>query len=185
VRRAIAMVSVIGLALTGCSVARPSFAAPAPPKATSGHTAHGVLLPPGAVAAPGGCGTSELYRNVMPSWATEGGVPVDTPTAISDSGDVMAVFSGYPLRAGDPTDRTNRILWIVRQPRAGSELKIDGRPIGSKVAAVTLRAPADSGPGQVYPSIANVPTPGCWQFDLRWDGKHDVVDVPYAAPGTP
>ena len=41
---------------------------------------------------------------------------------------------------------------------------------------------ADSSPGEIYPSIVDVPSPGCWHFTLSWAGHHDEIDLLYVAP---
>jgi hypothetical protein len=83
--------------------------------------------------------------------------------ATARGGQVAAFLFGYPLRPGDPRDRANKILWVVRTPRDGSELLIHGHPLGTTTPVIDLRQPADSSPGEIYPSIVNVPEPACWQ----------------------
>jgi len=39
--------------------------------------------------------------------------------------------------------------------------------------------PANSGPGEIYPSIVDVPQPGCWRFDLSWSGHRATVYLEY------
>ena len=78
------------------------------------------------------------------------------------------------------SNRTNKILWIVRQPRFGSPLMLNGRQAG-KSKVVRIQRPADSGPGEIYPTIVDVPTPGCWHFTLSWAGHRDEVDLRYDA----
>jgi hypothetical protein len=94
-------------------------------------------------------------------------------------GDVAAYLFGYPLRAGHPQDRANKILWVVRLPRDGSDLTISGHPLGAPAPRVTQHEPPDSSPGEIYPSIVDVPVPGCWRFALDWHGHEDTVELPY------
>jgi hypothetical protein len=42
--------------------------------------------------------------------------------------------------------------------------------------------PADSGPGEIYPDGVDVPSAGCWQFDLQWANSHARVELNYVAP---
>ncbi len=72
------------------------------------------------------------------------------------------------LRAGRPENPANKILWIVRQPRRGQPLNIGAQPVGFSARDVSMSWPANSSPGEIYPSIDNVPLPGCWRFTLRW-----------------
>ena len=84
-----------------------------------------------------------------------------------------------PLTA--PPGRTaynNKILWIVRLPREGSPLILDGSSLSS-TNKVHLEQPANSRPGEIYPSIVDVPDPGCWHFTLAWAGHTDNVDLLY------
>jgi hypothetical protein len=47
-----------------------------------------------------------------------------------------------------------------------------------------LPAP-NSGPGEIYPSIIDVPEAGCWHFALAWNGHRSVVALAYRSAGTP
>jgi hypothetical protein len=86
---------------------------------------------------------------------------------------------GYPLRAGHPINPSNKILWVVGFPRNGSPLEITGQLSGANAPSVHESEPANSGPGEIYPSIVDVPQPGCWRFDLSWAAHHDVVYLQY------
>lgn len=88
---------------------------------------------------------------------------------------------GYPLRAGHRQDgRNNKILWEMRDSRDGKPLHLAARSPASG-AAVNLTREADSGPGEIYPSIVDVPTPGCWHMTLEWNGHTATIDLPYGA----
>ena len=92
----------------------------------------------------------------------------------------------YPfvrLHAGHPSNPANKILWIVHTPR-GSQLVIRAHPLGRTRPLVTVRRPADSGPGSIYPSYVDVPRAGCWQITLRWSGGTDSLDLAYAPRST-
>jgi hypothetical protein len=136
-------------------------------------------MPPGASPVGGGCGTTPLYRGASPAWTRSAGGPAELVQATGHNGDVAAYLFGYPLRAGHPQDRANKILWVVRQPRDGSDLTISGHPLGASVPAVSQQQPPDSSPGEIYPSIVDVPGTGCWQFVLQWHGHEDTVELPY------
>jgi hypothetical protein len=84
-----------------------------------------------------------------------------------------------PLRSGHPENPANKILWVVRTPRRGSALQLAGRPLGAAGPTVQQSQPADSSPGEIYPSIVDVPTPGCWRFTLRWATGRAEVDLDY------
>lgn len=121
----------------------------------------------------------------MPSWAHSANVTSAIPHLISPDGNVVAVVFGNPLRAGTPTDRSNKILWIVRQPRDGQPLEITATLPGSHAKPVHFAFPANASPGEIYSSTDDVPTPGCWQFALAWNGHRSAINLSYRthAPG--
>jgi hypothetical protein len=80
----------------------------------------------------------------------------------------LAVYAG----GVNPGTRAHeKILWILpTRKHVGPRLVISGRKDGS--TAVTYRrrlAPTGSGqvPGYNYPSILDLPVPGCWKLTLR------------------
>ena len=81
--------------------------------------ANGVL--PGAHVVGGGCGSTTLYRDASQPWASTAQGPSHLVQATGHGDQVTAFIFGYPLRAGDPQDRSNKILWVVRTPRDGSD----------------------------------------------------------------
>jgi hypothetical protein len=147
-----------------------------------GSTAH---RGPGPAVIAGGCGPTKLYRGRVPAWTapafSKSSPESPWPYALSTRRTVVAIVFGYPLRAGDPTDRVNKILWIMRLPRRGSPLAIEARPLHASVPSVNHAWPADSSPGEIYPSYVNVPTPGCWRLTLRWARHTDSIDLRYEA----
>ena len=40
-----------------------------------------------------------------------------------------------------------------------------------------IMQPANSGPGEIYPSIVEVPFAGCWHVELAWGPNMDAVDL--------
>ncbi len=90
-----------------------------------------------------------------PEWAvTDAGVPGDIPTAVSKNGLVSATIFANPLHApARPSGAANKILWVVKLPREGLPLTITATPLDHNGPAVTINEPADSGPGEIYPSI--------------------------------
>lgn len=118
----------------------------------------------------------------IPSWAKSARVPYAVPHVLSPDGNVLAVLFGYPLHTGVPTDRQNKILWVMRQPR-------DGRPLGVTMSLpgydviTTASYPAGSAPGEIYPSTINRNEPGCWHFALSWGKGHRAsIDLRYSTP---
>jgi hypothetical protein len=141
-------------------------------------------------AAAGGCGATAVRRGTppgwtAPAWAASSGAPTGLPYAVAAQGHAIAFIFGYPLRAGDPTNPSNKILWVVRSPRDGSDLVIHARPLHAGTPVITIRQAANSGPGEIYPSDVNVPAAGCWQMTLRWNGHADSIDLAYRAAKRP
>lgn len=148
-----------------------------------GACAHGTSLtatpPSGASAVGGGCGSTALYRGASPAWTKSAAAPSGLVQATAAQGRAAAFLFGYPLRAGHPDNPSNKILWVMRLPRAGTDLVISGHPLGRSAPVVTLQQPANSAPGEIYPSIVDMPTPGCWRLSLQWHGHTDSIDLPY------
>ena len=90
----------------------------------------------------------------------------------------FAVYTG----GLNPGTRTNeKILWIVsKRKRVGPRLAISGRKDGSTTVTYRRRL-AEAGsvdpPGYQYPSILDLPVPGCWKLTLRTGKVSATVSV--------
>jgi len=132
----------------------------------------------------GGCGATVAYRGTIPTWLNEASghnAPSGLPYVVADPATAAGFIFGYPLRAGHPTNPTNKILWVVRTPRDGGPLQLAVRPVASAAPVLHEEVPANSGPGEIYPDGIDVPTAGCWHFALRWRTGHAELDLQYAA----
>jgi hypothetical protein len=125
--------------------------------------------------APQGADASVIGR------ATDANTPASLPFAVSDQGNAAGFLFGYPLTVASRPNMDNKILWVVRTPNDGQPLMITARRVGVSGPVVRAQLPADSGPGQIYPSIIDVPTPGCWHFTLQWPHASATVDLQYTA----
>jgi hypothetical protein len=165
----ILVVAAVALALlaTGCGHGESS----------SGRSASAPDAPKQVI---GGCGGTAAYRGANPEWTESAQVP-RTPYALGHAGNAAAFLWARPLRAGHPQNPANKILWVVRLPRNGHSLSVSGHPSGSPDPAVKYTRPSDSGPGEIYPSTIDVPTPGCWRFELQWGSHMDRVELMYRA----
>ncbi len=139
-----------------------------------------------AAAVRAGCGATKIVHGAVPGWTAPAFSDSKSrtppwPHAVSERGNVVAIVFGYPLRADRPTNPANKILWIMRLPRKGSPLRIKATPLHSSAPLVKSAWPADSSPGEIYPSYVNVPTAGCWRVSLHWAGHTDSIDLPYIA----
>ena len=130
------------------------------------------------------CGSTQLLKGPAPAWigrATDANTPASQPFAVSDQGNAAGFLFGYPLTAPSRPNMNNKILWVVRTPRDGQALIITVRHMGASRGVVRVQLPADSGPGEIYPSIIDVPAPGCWHFTLQWRHASATVDLQYTA----
>ncbi|HEV2012953.1 MAG TPA: hypothetical protein VGR77_03590 [Candidatus Dormibacteraeota bacterium] len=173
-----AIASVISLLLAACAgqaATRPT-ASPAPLSETTAA--------PASTAADG-CGSTAVLRGGIPGWLDAAGGhnnPNSLRYVIAHPPLVAGFLFSDPLRAGHPENPSNKILWVVRTPRDGSQLIIDGHPLGAALPTVREARPADSSPGEIYPDGVDVPSAGCWQFELRWATSHVQVELNYVAP---
>ncbi len=135
---------------------------------------------PAAATPIGGCGQNPVYRGPIPTWlevADGHNTPRGLPWVVATPPIAAAFLWRYPLRAGPPGDK---ILWVVRTPRDGSDLEITARPLGAASPTVSDRRLDNSGPGEIYPDGGlDVPSAGCWRFDLRWANSQATVDLEY------
>ena len=65
----------------------------------------------------------------------------------------------------------------MRSQRDGQPLRVTAT---LRDSTVRTTVPATSGPGEIYPSIVDVPTAGCWRFALTWNGARASVGLRYA-----
>jgi len=135
----------------------------------------------GAQAGPGGCGSSQVFSGEVPQTiqaAAGYNAPKDLRYAISDDGNAAGFLFSDPLKA----TAKPKIFWVMHLARAGQPLTITAHPADASTPVVTVTEPADSGPGEVYPSIVDVPSPGCWVLSLQWAGHTSSVSLQYGSP---
>ena len=128
----------------------------------------------------GDAARTALYTGASEDWTS----PAARPDATScrrrlTTATRSAFLFAHPLRAGEPENPANKILWVVKEPRGVSDLVITAHPLDAAAPTVHQSEAADSSPGEIYPSIVNVPEPGCWAFTLEWNGNKDTIELPY------
>ena len=131
-----------------------------------------------------GCGSTAVLQGGTPAWLDAAGGhnnPTGLPYVIGHPALVAGFLFADPLRADSPESPANKVLWVVRMPRNGSPLVIDGHPLGAATPRVHQSQPANSSPGEIYPSIVDAPTAGCWQFDLQWATSRAQVELMFVA----
>jgi hypothetical protein len=129
----------------------------------------------GSGKPPSGCGTVD--RGVLPSWARTGFSNAEPKVAhvTGAGGQITAILFGDRLSSPPAKDRSNKILWVSREPVQGvTDLRIraaDGADVVDRTVA--------GGPG---PSTIDLPHPGCWHLTLSWAGRQDQLRLAYGAP---
>ncbi len=116
----------------------------------------------------GGCAGTVLTDAEPPAWA-QGGWTVDkgaswpVPWALGTQDNTVAYVFANQLVAGTSPRRDgsqNKILWEARDSPSGANITVVGHPMGKSQPTFTIVG---------GPSITDVPTPGCWVFQLSWD----------------
>jgi hypothetical protein len=135
-----------------------------------------------AVAVEGGCGQTTVVKGSgsanLETW-TGNNAPTDVPYAVAHPATAAGFIFGYPLHtASSGIAYGNKILWVVGTARTG-DLVVEGVPLGKTAPVVRYSFPANSGPGEIYPSGVDVPEPGCWSFTLRWAGQVAQIELLY------
>jgi hypothetical protein len=125
-----------------------------------------------------------VWIGAYPTWAASARAPGGTPYVLAHEGNLIAVLFAETLLAGpNVTDPSNKILWIAREPRGGSDLRLTLRRADGTGAELTQTEPADSGPGEIYPSGVDVPAPGCWRVRASWNGNTATLELNYQSRG--
>jgi hypothetical protein len=140
-----------------------------------------------AVTDPPPCVPAAIHHGAPPAWTaaawSDSSPGFRVPYSLA-SGDAAGAFFFAPrLRAGHPENPSNKVLWIVRFPRDGHPLQITARLGRDPSRVVHASWPADSSPGEIYPSALDLPKPGCWELELAWGSHRASLDVEVHAPG--
>jgi len=121
-----------------------------------------------------GCGSTTIESGNRPAWAP---TAPDIPWVADRTGMIAGFLFADPLRHGQPQNPANKVLWVVNGPREGSPLRVELQPLGQRAPVVTDSFPADSLPGEIYPSIVEVPSAGCWHATFHWAGHRAELDL--------
>jgi hypothetical protein len=185
-RRATALVTTI-LLLAGCSTAPLATSSAAPTKAASGVPS--ATVPSAAAATPsspaatghpvgGGCGTTQFFSGNGPDSA----LGLDgNPWARAQpeaTGFVAYTWTTPPdlVVASGPDDPGTKILWINTVAPRG-RLTIKAHPRGGPTPELTFEVEPASAPDGNYPSMIDLPTPGCWRLELALGAAHATIDL--------
>ena len=127
----------------------------------------------------GGCGTTPLQLGNPPAWTAIAHPPKNTPYVVSEQGNAVGFVFTNPLHGGPPGPTSNKVLWVVRtsDPVSGPLAINAAAPQGTSATPVTHQEPGIG--GGAYPSITDVPVPGCWHFTLTWGKGKATAYLPY------
>jgi hypothetical protein len=127
------------------------------------------------------CVPAPIHHGPPPSWSaaawSDSSPGFSVPYALASNDAAGAFLFANPLRAGHPSNPSNKVLWIVRFPRDGHPLTITARLSTDPSDVVQISRPADSSPGEIYPSTVDLPKPGCWRLSLAWGSHRARIDV--------
>jgi hypothetical protein len=134
-----------------------------------------------ATIAAATCVAAPVHTGTPPGWTAaawaDSSPGFRVPYSLA-SDDAAAAFWFAPrLRAGHPENPSNKVLWVVRAPRDGHPLRIIARLGSDPTQVVRVSWPADSSPGEIYPSDVDLPRPGCWRLQLAWGSHRASIDV--------
>lgn len=79
-----------------------------------------------------------------------------------------------------PDGSANKILWLTRAPVPSSQLTLRAQPADAATPVVTFRLAGY----QQFPSIVDLPTPGCWRINISW-GARSTENSTFGLPVLP
>ena len=115
-----------------------------------------------------------------PDWIANAGLPSGMRYVMSHEGNLVGVLFANPLAAPPRPDPGphNKVLWISKAARDGNPLRLTLTPSGGG-QPVTVEQPANSSPGEIYPSIVDVPKAGCWTVTAEWGTNRATFELTY------
>jgi hypothetical protein len=126
------------------------------------------------VETPAGCSITPIHMEPY-SGSGSGSDPVGIPWAQADpasSGITAFLFyassDGPFLHTGGqfPNGTNDKILWVIENPQAADEVEISGKALSNPSETFDQTFPVAASPTDDYPSIIEIPAPGCWQVTI-------------------
>lgn len=161
---------VAALLASGCG----SAITPSQPANAQRPTAQPTPAPTLIVQAPAGCLITPIHTEPY-SGPGSGSQPRGIPWAQAEpvSSRITAflfyAYSNGPfLHTGGqfPNGTNDKILWVIENSQATNEVKIRGAALSNPRETFDQTFPVAASPADNYPSIIDVPAPGCWQFTI-------------------
>lgn len=174
---AIGLLSLAVLLLSSCTnQSQPPKQTTIPKPTATIPAQHFTLLKP-EVAVPAGCPITPVYTgslgkpdlDVLP-WMKAAPVSSNIIAYLFFAGPVSSNTQTYRLLhtgGGYPDGRSTKILWNIQNVNSGNDIQITGKKLSGGQDTFQQTFPVASSPLDDYPSIVNVPSPGCWQLTLK------------------
>lgn len=186
-RRTIAISATVGLLIAACSNTPP----PPPTSAVTGASPSSALQSPASAAPPspvgGGCGSTQVFAGPGPDAALGLANNPWAPAAPPDAGLVAYFWRPPPdliFAASSSSDDGTKVLWISHLEQS-EHLVITAHPLGATSPVVHFDFPAASSPAGNYPSGIDLPSAGCWHFDIAIGSAQGAMDLLVAAAPSP
>ena len=179
-RKSLFAISLLGLAvlmISGCTSQAPSTGQSTVHTSPATVPAQHITLLKPEVAVPGTCQITPVFTGPSPGSADLDFLPWMKAEPTS-SGIIAYLFFVRPEFArthtygplhtggGYPDGRSTKILWYTVNPHSANDLELTGMKLSTDHATFRQNIPMASPVGD-YPSIVNIPTPGCWQMQLQ------------------
>ena len=152
----VVVIAVVTALLTACATT-------SNPKATPASSPSASAVAP---SARGGCASTQVSDGTSPppAWALEGfnGWP-GIPWAATSPPTAVAILFTKELVANGINDK---ILWVTQTPT--NQLAIVAHPLNADSPKVAINEPTTG--GNQTPSYVDLPSAGCWSFQLTWGG---------------
>lgn len=173
------MRNVLGMAalLIGVASSLISCVNQSPPPQRTNPAGGATQLQPD-VAVPSECHITAVYRDDNPAQNELTGIPWAKAEPTSSGIVASLFFAGtgssknqmyrtLHTRGIYPDGSTTKILWSIDNLQASDTVEITGKKLLATYETFKQTFPMALGPTKAYPSIVNVPTVGCWQFDIK------------------
>lgn len=177
IRRAIAAAAILGLLAGACQ----GTGVPSSQSTTSSPILTVSSAPPEAAVSDmpvaGGCGSTQVFAGPGPD-AAMGLADNPWATATPASAEIVAYFWLPPpdlVYAHEPHGGT-KVLWVSHGEQA-ERMNIVARPHDALAPVIRFDFPPTISPGGNYPSIIDLPTPGCWHLEITLGPAQGTMDL--------
>ena len=136
----------------------------------------GAAIPAGAHEVDGGCGATVLYTGAARTGPRQRAGRPTWSRRPRTEGNAVAFLFGNPLRAGEPENPANKILWVVKKPRGVSDLDITGHPLDADATHDLPERGRRLEPRRDLPLDRERAVAGMLAVHAEWNGNTDSID---------